>query len=113
MNIKLNKFCKDYLALWALLIIVTFLTGCSSMPIETIDDKIANLMLTVPEGVTVEFKERDYFAGLLAGKSGYYNQFSKTIYSIYNPCVVEHEIYHARHGLGHDHFPDRLMECRV
>jgi len=87
--------------------------GCSSMKKVTEDDKIGALIELAPKDVKINIVDKSYFTGLLEGKSGYYNQYNKTIYSVYNACVVEHEIYHAVHGLGHDHFPLRLMRCGV
>ncbi len=109
----MNKFCKEYLFLIVLLLIVTFLPACSSFEVVTEDDKINQLMSTVPSDVEVKFVDKSYFTGLLANANGFYNEGTKTIYTLYNACVLEHEIYHAKYGLGHDHFPQRLMRCGV
>ena len=85
--------------------------GCSQMQIVTEDDKIGALIESAPKDVKINIVDESYFTGLLEGKNGYYCQSTKTIYTIYDACVVEHEIYHAVHGLGHEHFPDRLMNC--
>jgi len=109
----MNKFCKEYLFLIALLLIVTFLPACSSFEVVTEDDKIQQLIKTVPADVEVKFVDKSYFKGLLANANGFYNQGSKTIYTVYNACVLEHEIYQAKYGSGHDHFPQRLMGCKA
>jgi hypothetical protein len=107
----MNKFTKQYLLLVALLIVVTFMPACSSVEVVTEDDRIEQLIKTIPDDVKLSFVDKSYFKGLLAGNNGYYNQYTKTIHSVYDSCVLEHEIYHARYGLGHDHFPQRLMRC--
>ena len=93
--------------------VILALTGCSGMQIVTEDDKIAALIESAPKDVNINIVDASYFTGLLEGNSGYYNQHTKTIHSINNACVVEHEIRHATHGLGHDHFPGRLMRCEA
>ncbi len=107
----MNKFCREYLLLIALLFAVSFMPSCSRIEIITEDDEIELLIKTIPEGVKLSFVDQSYFKGLLQGANGFYNSATKTIYSIYDSCVLEHEIYHARYGLGHKHFPQRLMLC--
>ena len=109
----MNKFSKDYLLLIALLIVVTLMPACSSFEVVTEDDRIEQLIKTIPDDVKLSFVDKSYFKGLLSNANGFYNEGTKTIYTVYNSCVLEHEIYHARYGLGHDHFPQRLMRCSV
>ena len=109
----MNKFCREYLLLIALLLIVTLLPACSGIEIITEDDEIELLIKTIPEGVKLSFVDQSYFKGLLEGVNGFYSSETKTIYSIYDSCVLEHEIHHAKYGLGHDHFPQRLMGCKA
>ena len=100
----MNKFFKDVLILLTVMVVVTLMSGCTSIQIP---DNVQVIEVESQSEYPLSMQKWQAYTLLMDGGA--------IIYTIKdNDCLLAHELIHAKRGKpGHDGFPDYLMRCKV